>query len=127
MIGPDKPSIGKDDFPAPYRMDLALTYRCQNRCEHCYNEPRELKELTAEQWKQVITKTWDLGIPHIVFTGGEPTECAHLPELVSWSERYGQVTGLVSNGRNLARPGYLRAWWPGPDHVQINAFLRGDP
>ena len=25
MIGPDKPSIGKDDFPAPCRMDLALS------------------------------------------------------------------------------------------------------
>lgn len=123
MIGPDKPSIGKDDFPAPYRMDLALTYRCQNRCDHCYNEPRELKELTADQWKQVITRTWELGIPHIVFTGGEPTECEALPELVSWSERHGQVTGLVSNGRNLARPGYLHDLVVrGLDHVQITVL-----
>ena len=22
---------------APYRMDLALTYRCNNDCAHCYN------------------------------------------------------------------------------------------
>ena len=123
MIGPDKPSIGKDDFPAPYRMDLALTYRCQNRCGHCYNEPRELKELTVEQWKQVISKTWELGIPHIVFTGGEPTEWPHLPELVSWSERYGQVTGLVSNGRNLGRPGYLHDLVVrGLDHVQVTVL-----
>jgi radical SAM protein with 4Fe4S-binding SPASM domain len=123
MIGPDKPSIGKDDFPAPYRMDLALTYRCQNRCDHCYNEPRELKELTSDQWKQVITRTWELGIPHIVFTGGEPTECEALPELVSWSERHGQVTGLVSNGRNLARPGYLHDLVVrGLDHVQITVL-----
>jgi radical SAM protein with 4Fe4S-binding SPASM domain len=123
MIGPDKPSIGKDDFPAPYRMDLALTYRCQNRCDHCYNEPRELKELTSDQWKQVITRTWELGIPHIVFTGGEPTECGALPELVSWSERHGQVTGLVSNGRNLARPGYLHDLVVrGLDHVQITVL-----
>lgn len=123
MIGPDKPSIGKDDFPAPYRMDLALTYRCQNRCEHCYNEPRELKELTAEQWKKVITRTWELGIPHVVFTGGEPTEFQALPELISWSERYGQVTGLVSNGRNLAKPGYLHDLVVrGLDHVQITVL-----
>jgi len=123
MIGPDKPSIGKDDFPAPYRMDLALTYRCQNHCGHCYNEPRELKELTLDQWKHVITRTWELGIPHLIFTGGEPTECQWLPELVSWSERYGQVTGLVSNGRNLARPGHLRDLVArGLDHVQITVL-----
>lgn len=123
MIGPDRPSVGKDDLPAPYRMDLALTYRCQNRCGHCYNEPREMRELTKEQWKQVITRTWELGVPHIVFTGGEPTEHPALAELVQWSERYGQVTGLVSNGRNLARPGYLRDLVAkGLDHVQITVL-----
>ena len=123
MIGPDKPSIGKDDFPAPYRMDLALTYRCQNKCDHCYNEPREMKELTVDQWKQVISKTWELGIPHIVFTGGEPTEYEGLAELVARSEEYGQVTGMVSNGRNLARPGYLHGLvGKGLDHVQITVL-----
>lgn len=123
MIGPDKPSIGKDDFPAPYRMDLALTYRCQNKCDHCYNEPREMKELTAEQWKQVISKTWELGIPHIVFTGGEPTMYEGLPELVARSEEFGQVTGMVSNGRRLGEPGYLHDLVAkGLDHVQITVL-----
>jgi radical SAM protein with 4Fe4S-binding SPASM domain len=123
MIGPDKPSIGKDDFPAPYRMDIALTYRCQNKCDHCYNEPREMKELTVEQWKQVITKTWELGIPHIVFTGGEPTMFEGLAELVQKSEEFGQVTGMVSNGRNLAKPSYLHDLVvKGLDHVQITVL-----
>lgn len=122
-MGPDKPSIGKDDFPAPYRMDLALTYRCQNRCDHCYNEPRELKELTVEQWKAVIAKTWELGIPHIVFTGGEPTMFEGLGELVAKSEEFGQVTGMVTNGRNLAKPGYLHELVvKGLDHVQITVL-----
>src|SRR5690606_2041484 len=26
------------ELSAPYRMDLVLTYRCQNDCAHCYNE-----------------------------------------------------------------------------------------
>jgi len=123
MIGPDKPSIGKDEFPAPYRMDLALTYRCQNKCHHCYNEPREMKELTLEQWKQVIAKTWELGIPHIVFTGGEPTMYEGLAELVARSEEFGQVTGMVTNGRNLAKPGYLHGLVvKGLDHVQVTVL-----
>ena len=123
MIGPDKPSIGKDDLPAPYRMDIALTYRCQNKCDHCYNEPREVKELTVEQWKKVIARTWELGIPHIVFTGGEPTMFEGLAELVAFSEGFGQVTGMVSNGRNLARPGYLHDLVvKGLDHVQITVL-----
>jgi hypothetical protein len=40
---------------APYRMDLALTYRCNNHCVHCYNESERAKnELSISQWKQVL-------------------------------------------------------------------------
>lgn len=122
-IGADRPTIGADYFPAPYRMDLALTYRCQNDCSHCYNEPRELRELTEDQWVKVIARTWQLGIPHIVFTGGEPTLVPFLGDLIAKSESLGQVTGLVTNGRNLRAPGYLKELVSkGLDHVQITVL-----
>lgn len=122
-VGTDNPSIGADGLPSPYRMDLALTYRCQNDCGHCYNETKEKKELTPEQWKDVISKLWALGIPHIVFTGGEPTLYPKLDELVAKSEEFGQVTGLITNGRSLARPGYLKELVSlGLDHVQITVL-----
>jgi radical SAM protein with 4Fe4S-binding SPASM domain len=123
IIGSDRPTFGLDDYPAPYRMDLILTYRCQNRCLHCYNEPRELQELTKEQWKQVIAKTWELGVPQVVFTGGEPTLFEGLDELVAKSEEFGQVTGLVTNGRRLGQPGFLRDLvQKGLDHVQVTVL-----
>ncbi len=53
----------------PYRMDLALTYRCNLNCGHCYNQTRQKEELSTEQWKQVMKRIWDLGIPHVIFTG----------------------------------------------------------
>jgi len=122
-IGSDKLTFGSDDFPAPYRMDLILTYRCQNRCEHCYNEPRQLKELTVEQWKEVISKVWKIGIPHVVFTGGEPTLYPGLVDLIVKSEQFGQVTGLVTNGRKLREPGFLKELViKGLDHVQITVL-----
>lgn len=123
ILGTDRMDIGKDDLPAPYRMDLAITYRCQNDCSHCYNEHREMRELTTAEWKQVIAKTWKLGIPHIVFTGGEPTLFEDLGQLVTESERYGQVTGLVTNGRMLAKAGYLHDLVvKGLDHVQVTVL-----
>jgi hypothetical protein len=40
---------------APYRMDLALTYRCNNDCAHCYNvSDRDDPELSTEEWKEII-------------------------------------------------------------------------
>jgi radical SAM protein with 4Fe4S-binding SPASM domain len=106
---------------APYRLDLALTYRCNNDCAHCYNvEGRVLPELSTENWKRVIDKAWQLGIPHIIFTGGEPTLREDLPELISHAEHNGQITGLNTNGRRLSEPQYVQKLVEaGLDHVQI--------
>jgi radical SAM protein with 4Fe4S-binding SPASM domain len=116
---------------APYRLDLALTYRCNNDCAHCYNvqHPSPLPlgegagvraELSTSDWKRVLDKAWDLGIPHIIFTGGEPTMRADLPELVAHAEKNGQITGLNTNARRLSDPRYVEELVAaGLDHVQI--------
>jgi radical SAM protein with 4Fe4S-binding SPASM domain len=106
---------------APYRMDLALTYRCNNDCSHCYNDrPRNYPELTTQEWKRIIDRVWELGIPHIVFTGGEPTLRDDLPELIAHAETNGQITGLNSNGRRLKDKHFVDSLVEaGLDHVQI--------
>src|ERR1043165_481030 len=106
---------------APYRMDLALTYRCNNDCAHCYNaRERSFPELTTEQWKQILDQLWSLGVPHIVFTGGEATLRNDLPELIAHAESNGQITGLNTNARRLADKNYVkRLVDAGLDHVQI--------
>jgi len=106
---------------APYRMDLALTYRCNNRCVHCYNDPSRAKqELSTDGWKKVLEIVWLLGIPHVVFTGGEPTLRADLPELITFAEQLGLVTGLNTNGRRLSDTAFTeRLVSSGLDHVQI--------
>ncbi len=106
---------------APYRMDLALTYRCNNDCAHCYNaRPRSYPEMDTAQWKEALDKLWTLGIPHIVFTGGEPTLRDDLPELIAHAEKNGQITGLNTNARRLSDPRFVEALvQAGLDHVQI--------
>jgi len=102
-------------------MDLAITYRCQNNCAHCYNaRPRQYPELTTHQWFDVLDKLWEIGIPHIVFTGGEPTLREDLPELIAHAEKNGQISGINTNGRKLKDPAYLAELVDaGLDHVQI--------
>jgi radical SAM protein with 4Fe4S-binding SPASM domain len=88
-------------WTAPPRMDLALTYRCNNNCSFCYaGGPRQAPEIDTADWKRIIDKLWDSGVPQIVFTGGEPTLRTDLVELVENSKEF--VTGLVTNGRTLA-------------------------
>lgn len=106
---------------APYRMDLALTYRCNNNCSHCYNaRNRNYPELTTKEWIAILNRLWELGIPHIVFTGGEPTLREDLPELIHHAEANGQITGLNTNARKLNDPEYVDTLVnAGLDHVQI--------
>lgn len=106
---------------APYRMDLALTYRCNANCAHCYNaRPRNFQELPTESWLQIIDRTWEIGIPHICFTGGEATLRQDLAQLVHHAQSNGQITGLLTNGRLLAETDLVhRLIEAGLDHVQI--------
>jgi len=124
---------------APYRMDLAITYRCNNNCAHCYNDrSRGCQEISTDDWKQILDKLWELGIPHVVFTGGEPTMRTDLVELVAHAENNGQITGFNTNARRLSNPDYLNNLvQAGLDHVQItleshnptihNAMVAGGP
>jgi radical SAM protein with 4Fe4S-binding SPASM domain len=106
---------------APYRMDLAITYRCNNDCAHCYNaRERNFPELDTDHWKLILDKLWALGVPHIVFTGGEATLRNDLPELIAHAESNGQITGLNTNARRLADEKYVqRLVDAGLDHVQV--------
>jgi len=106
---------------APYRMDLALTYRCNNACPHCYvARPPDYPEMDTAAWKKVLDRVWEVGIPHVCFTGGEATLRKDLVELVAYAEGLGLVTGLLTNGRRLSDRAYVQALvTAGLDHVQI--------
>lgn len=105
----------------PLRMDLALTFRCQNNCVHCYaGGPHETVELSTEQWKRVIDRVHEIGVFIVTFTGGEPTLRDDLPELLLYAQNKGVVSGLVTNGRRLRDKGYVEMLEKaGLDFVQV--------
>lgn len=110
-----------ETLSAPIRMDLALTFRCNNDCIHCYaGGPRETPELSSQEWNKIIDKLVELGIFIITFTGGEPTLREDLPELIAYTQKKGAVTGLVTNGKRLRDRRYVdEIEAAGLDFVQI--------
>jgi len=109
------------ELSAPLRVDLALTFRCQNNCVHCYaGGPHETSELTTEQWKEVIDRLHQIGVFILTFTGGEPTLREDLPELLLYAQNKGIVTGLITNGRKLKDKTYVETLEKtGLDFVQV--------
>jgi organic radical activating enzyme len=106
---------------APYRMDCAITYKLYGDLENKLSPVERVKrELSTEEWKTVLTKAWNAGIPHVIFTGGEATLRPDLPELLQISEDLGQVTGLITDGLRLSENEYLdRLLNAGLDHLLI--------
>ncbi len=112
------------DLTAPLRLDCALTYRLPavttNTGADASLAPtkRVDRELTTTEWQSIINKAWAVGIPHITFTGGEPTMREDLPALIAHAEKVGQVTGLLSGGLKLADKEYLHTLLQtGLDHL----------
>jgi hypothetical protein len=107
------------DLTAPLRLDCALTYRLPAGTLAEYAPTRRVdRELTTEEWQSVMDKAWAAGIPHITFTGGEPTLREDLPILIAHAEKVGQVTGLLSDGLKLADKEYLNTLLQtGLDHL----------
>jgi len=93
-----KPSV-------PYRLDCAITYKLsQNSTADLAPIRRVDQELTTEEWLSIIDRSWKAGIPHLIFTGGEPTLRDDLITLLSQAEKNGQVTGLLSDGYRFNDP-----------------------
>ena len=107
---------------APFKADVALTYACNNACPHCYNEPDrfEMPSLTLDEWFRVLDKLAEIGVPHIILTGGEPTLHPDLPAIIRYADELGLVVGMNSNGRRLAHvPTMTAIAGAGLNHVQI--------
>ena len=103
---------------APARADLALTYRCNDKCSFCYVGDRKIEELDTDNWKKIIKELWRIGIPSVIFTGGEPTLRKDLVELVGSAKEF--VTGVITNGRNLSAELCRELYKAQLDYVQVS-------
>lgn len=107
------------EIKIPYRLDCALTYRLPEGIDPDFAPSKRVaRELTTDEWSKIIDKAWELGIPHIIFTGGEPTLREDLVTLLEKAEDNGQVTGLLTDGFRLGNKDYLDSLLQtGLDHI----------
>jgi hypothetical protein len=107
------------DLTAPLRLDCALTYRLPPGTQAEYAPTRRVdRELSTDEWKAILDGAWQVGIPHITFTGGEATLRDDLPELIAQAELNGQVCGLLTDGLKFRDKTYLaQLLQTGLDHI----------
>jgi len=118
--------FGSHERKLPVLSEIALTYRCQNRCFFCYasspERGRSVPEMATDEVKVVLDKIVDQArVPTVSFTGGEPTLRADLPELVAYARERGLRTNLITNGIRCGGEAYVaRLAEAGLNSVQVS-------
>jgi MoaA/NifB/PqqE/SkfB family radical SAM enzyme len=116
---------------APQRMDLLVSpmieageWVCPLHCKGCYatQQPamRIDQALSTAEWKSIIDKCREAGIPQLTFTGGEPTQRADLVELIDHARWH--VTRLNTNGLNLTLDYAQKLFEANLDAVQVTLY-----
>ena len=59
------------DLGVPLSVQMDLTYRCNERCVHCYLDHQDHGEMTAAEICGVLRQLADSGVFYLCFSGGE--------------------------------------------------------
>jgi len=105
-------AFGSHKRELPVLSEIAVTYRCQNRCTFCYADaPRrghDVAEMDTAETKRIIDRIFDEAhCPTVSFTGGEPTLRDDLPELIRYAKSKEMRVNLITNGLRCAEESYV--------------------
>jgi organic radical activating enzyme len=117
----DQTTLYSGAISAPYRLDCALTYQTPDANHATYAPIERVKrELSENEWQIILREAWNAGIPHVVFTGGEPTLRPDLLALVQFASSLGMVTGLITQASLLSSAQFLHEiLQSGLDHLML--------
>ncbi len=83
----------------PLNASFELTYRCNERCIHCYVEsPFDDKELSTQEVKRVLDELAELQTLQITFTGGEIFVRKDIKEILQYARNLKYNINISTNG-----------------------------
>lgn len=89
-----------------------LTYRCSEKCIHCYNigatrndnensKRGERAELSLEEYKQLIDDLYEQGLVKVCLTGGDPFSKSFVWEIIDYLYKKGIAFDVFTNGQSI--------------------------
>lgn len=91
---------------------LELTYRCSEKCIHCYNigatrndeevsHRADIKELTLDDYKQIIDELYEHGLIKVCLSGGDPFSCSFVWNIIDYLYQKDIAIDIYTNGQLL--------------------------
>ncbi len=116
-------ATNRNPFKRPVRnIDVALTYACNLRCEHCSCELMKSDRafMSKEDYARVAREAIDLGAIYFSFTGGEVLLKRDLEETISLFDPWRTLIGLQTNATLLTPERIDSLYAAGVDALQVS-------
>lgn len=88
-----------------FYMSLELTYRCVEKCIHCYidDTPKfcATKELTLDEYKNILRQARQMGCVRILLTGGEVLLHKNFCDIAEYATSLGLIVEVYTTGVGL--------------------------
>lgn len=89
-----------------------LTYRCSEKCIHCYNEGAtrnddevstrgNRKEMVLDDYKRLIDELYEQGLIKVCLTGGDPFSKSFAWEIIDYFYNKGIAFDVFTNGQRI--------------------------
>lgn len=109
-----------------FSIAFELTYRCVERCIHCYidDAPKFCAddELTLDEYKNILTQAREMGCVSVLFTGGEILLRKDLCDIVEFATKLGFIVNLYTTGVGLTDEVFERLCAAKVDGISVSLY-----
>jgi len=110
------------DLGIPLSVHFDITYRCNERCVHCYLDHDDLGEMTTGEIEDVLDQLADAGVFFLALSGGEVLMRRDFFEIVEHARRRLFNVKIKTNGVMIREPEARRLRQLGVEQVQISVY-----
>jgi radical SAM protein with 4Fe4S-binding SPASM domain len=106
----------------PLSVQLDLTYRCNERCIHCYLDHDDHGEMTTAEIKDLLDQMADAGVFYLTISGGEIMMRRDFFEILEHARKRTFCVNLKTNGVLIRKKEAERLRELGVERVQISVY-----
>jgi radical SAM protein with 4Fe4S-binding SPASM domain len=106
----------------PLNVHLDLTYRCNERCVHCYLDHHDHGEMTTAEIKDLLDQMADAGVFYLTISGGEIMMRRDFFEILEHARKRTFNVKLKTNGILIRKKEADRIKALGVESVQISIY-----
>jgi len=110
------------DLGIPLSVHFDITYRCNERCVHCYLDHDDLGEMTNAEIEDVLDQLADAGVFFLALSGGEVLMRRDFFDIVEHARRRLFNVKIKTNGVMIREPEARRLRQLGVEQVQISVY-----